>query len=103
MDPLELEHVKYIVSKVENPDNKVRVPFKPYFTTKSNVHDPEKQKNRKLGKYWEEMAAAPPPIIHDPVKVLDLTESLKLQKENENKLKVISNLFYWKLKTKKLL
>ncbi|XP_058793908.1 uncharacterized protein LOC131665799 [Phymastichus coffea] len=91
-DPLELEHVKYIVSKVENPENeKKREPFKPYKTTRSNVHDPEKEKQRecKKYKYWEVTAATPPLIIHGAVKTLDLNESLRLQKEHEAKLKEI--------------
>lgn len=93
-DPLDLEHVKYIVDKVEKAQgtNK-KEPFKPYKTTKSNVHDPMKEKQRKLHKNWEVTAATPPLTVHGAAKVLSLNESLKLQKEQTEKLQVfdISN------------
>jgi hypothetical protein len=91
LNPLELGHVKYIVSKVENPNNeKIRETFKPYKTTKTNVHDPEKEKQRenKKNAHWEITAATPPLIVHGAVKKLDLNESLKLQKEQALKLQV---------------
>lgn len=91
MNPLELEHVKYIASMVENSENeKKRESFKPYKTTRSNVHDPEKEKQResRKDKYWEITAATPPLIIHGAVKTLNLHESLRLQKDHEAKLKV---------------
>jgi len=97
-DPLDVEHVKYIVDKVENiqKTNK-KEPFKPYKTTKSNVHDPMKEKQRKLHKNWEVTAATPPLIVHGAAKVLSLNESLKLQKEQTEKLQVFDLLisFYF--------
>ncbi|KAJ8678964.1 hypothetical protein QAD02_014751 [Eretmocerus hayati] len=92
LEPLELGHVKYIVDKVENTEHdRKREPFKPYKTTKSNVHDPEKEKQRevKKDKHWEVTAATPPLIIHGAVKSLDLNESLKLQKDQAAKLQEI--------------
>ncbi|KYN08875.1 PREDICTED: DNA-directed RNA polymerase II subunit GRINL1A [Trachymyrmex cornetzi] len=89
-DPLDTEHVKYIVDKVEKVQEvRKRESFKPYKTTKSNVHDPMKEKQRKLHKYWEVTAATPPLIVHGAAKVLSLNESLKLQKEQTEKLQEI--------------
>ncbi|XP_012277587.1 DNA-directed RNA polymerase II subunit GRINL1A [Orussus abietinus] len=89
----ELEHVKYILDKVEKSNSeqvgKKREPFKPYKTTKSNVHDPMKEKQRKKGSHWEITAATPPLIVHGAVKTLDLQESLKLQKEQAEKLQEV--------------
>jgi len=89
VDPLDVEHVKYIVDKVEKTQktNK-KESFKPYKTTKSNVHDPMKEKQRKLHKNWEVTAATPPLIVHGAAKVLSLNESLRLQKEQTEKLQV---------------
>ncbi|XP_062564191.1 uncharacterized protein LOC134227022 [Armigeres subalbatus] len=57
--------------------------FLPHRTTKSNVHDPEKEKLRFLGhlQNWENTSATPPAIAHSPAKVLSLEESIKLQEE----------------------
>ncbi|XP_017876144.1 DNA-directed RNA polymerase II subunit GRINL1A [Ceratina calcarata] len=88
------EHVSYIVNKIEkSPDEKgnKRESFKPYKTTKSNVHDPEKEKQRKYNKHWEVTAATPPFIVHGAVKVINLNESLKLQKEQAEKLQEIQS------------
>ncbi len=76
------------MNKVENPENtQHREPFKPYKTTKSNVHDPAKEKQR--GSQKELSAATPPAIIHNPAIVIDLKESLKLQQAQAAKLQVI--------------
>lgn len=92
IDNPEVEHVKYIVDKVakaeENKQQK-RESFKPYKTTKSNVHAPEKEKGRKLNKNWEVTAATPPLIVHGAAKVLSLNDSLVLQKKQADELQVI--------------
>ncbi|XP_078042189.1 RNA polymerase II subunit M isoform X2 [Augochlora pura] len=88
----EAEHIKFILNKVENPSEekyRKKESFKPYKTTKSNVHDPEKEKQRKTNKNWEVTAATPPLIVHGAVKVINLNESLSLQKEYEEKLQKI--------------
>ncbi|XP_011703314.1 PREDICTED: DNA-directed RNA polymerase II subunit GRINL1A [Wasmannia auropunctata] len=89
-DPSDIEHVKYIVDKVEKTQktNK-KESFKPYKTTKSNVHDPMKEKQRKLHKNWEVTAATPPLIVHGAAQVLSLNESLRLQKNQTEKLQEI--------------
>ncbi|XP_047358563.1 DNA-directed RNA polymerase II subunit GRINL1A [Vespa velutina] len=82
-------HVKYVIDKVEKSQEKnllKREPFKPYKTSKSNVHDPEKEKERKYTKYWEITAATPPHIVHGAIKPLSLNESLQLQREHVKKL-----------------
>lgn len=96
-----MEHVKYIIDKVEKAQetNKKKEPFKPYKTTKSNVHDPTREKERKLPKNWEVTAATPPLLIHGATKVLNINESLKLQTEQTKKLQVfkfskLKKLFY---------
>ncbi|XP_077282416.1 RNA polymerase II subunit M [Temnothorax americanus] len=89
-DSLEVKHVNYIIDKVEKTrEMNKREPFKPYKTTKSNVHDPMKEKQRKLHKNWEVTAATPPLIVGGAAKVLSLNESLKLQKEQTGKLQEI--------------
>lgn len=86
----ELPHVKYIVDKTEiKAKPKVSSQYKPYKTTKSDVHNPEKEINRIRNKHWEVTAATPPPIIHGPAKILSISESLKLQKEYNAHLKEI--------------
>lgn len=86
----EIPHVKYLVEKAEqNIEPKPTGHFKPYKTTKTDVHRPEKEVHRKKHKHWEVTAATPPPILHGPVKVLSLDESLKLQKEYNKHLQEI--------------
>lgn len=86
----EAPHVKYIVEKSEiQAKPKTTGQFKPFKTTISDVHRPEKEILRKKHKNWEVTAATPPPILHSPAKVLNLEESLKLQKEHNMHLKEI--------------
>lgn len=88
-DRVDVDHVKYIVDKVEKAQEiKKREPYKPYKTTKSEVHDPIKEKQRKKHKNWEVTAATPPPIVHEAAKMLSLNESLRLQKEQTERLRV---------------
>lgn len=83
-------HVKYIVEKSETQAKpKASGQFKPFKTTISDVHKPEKEILRKRHKNWEVTAATPPPILHGPAKVLNLEESLKLQKEYNIHLKEV--------------
>lgn len=62
--------------------------FLPFRTTKSNVHDPEKEKLRHKGhaSKWENTSATPPSLIHSPAKVLSLEESVQLQEEKNRLL-----------------
>ncbi|XP_059057010.1 uncharacterized protein LOC131850706 [Achroia grisella] len=89
-DISDVPHVKYLVDKTEHNVNiKQLEQFKPYKTTKSNVHDPEKEVRRKKHKNWEVTAATPPPIVHGPAKLLSLEESLKLQQSYNTHLKEV--------------
>lgn len=84
----EIPHVTYLVEKAETqPKPKTVGNFKPYKTTKTDVHNPEKEMLRKKHKHWEVTAATPPPSVHGPAKILSLEESLKLQKEHNLHLK----------------
>lgn len=86
----EAPHVKYIIEKTEiQAKPKTTGQFKPFKTTKSDVHNPEKEILRRRPKNWEVTAATPPPILHSPAIVLNLEESLKLQKEHSIHLKLI--------------
>lgn len=87
----EIPHVKYLVDITEtnNCTPKPTGHFKPYKTTISDVHNPEKEILRKKNKHWEVTAATPPPIIHGPAKVLGLEESLKLQLDYNSHLKEV--------------
>lgn len=88
----DIPHVKYIVDKTEKVSTKPKTTgnYKPFKTTKSDVHNPEKelQRNSKLKK-WEVTAATPPPIKHGPARILTIEESLKLQKDYNKHLKEI--------------
>lgn len=89
-------HIKYLIDKAECSSDKKpgkKEPFRAYQTTKSNVHDPEKEKLRKKNKHWENTAATPPLIVHGAVKELSLNESLKLQIEQTQKIHVNYQLF----------
>ncbi|XP_068629923.1 DNA-directed RNA polymerase II subunit GRINL1A [Battus philenor] len=86
----EIPHVKYLVGKAEqSPKQKPTGQYKPFKTTKSDVHNPAKEILRKKNKHWEVTAATPPPIVHGPAKVLSLEESLKLQQDYNLHLKEI--------------
>lgn len=90
-DDLGEVHLKFItdiVDKSNDGKENRQERFKAYKTTKSNVHDPEKEKLRKKNKYWEVTAATPPLIVHGPVKTLTISESLQLEKENAGRLQV---------------
>lgn len=83
------QHVRYLVEKAEFPKQPLqREKFKPYKTTLSNVHDPEKEKQRKKGKHWEITAATPPLIQHCGTKLLNLMDSMEIQSNYLIKLKV---------------
>lgn len=87
----ETPHIKYLVDKSENQVHP-KAPtgqFKPYKTTKTDVHNPENEILRKRSQHWEVTAATPPPSIHGPAKLLPLDESLKLQKDYNCHLKEV--------------
>lgn len=87
-EPLE-QHVRYLIDKTEvNINPSAREKFKPFRTTVSNVHDPDKERIRKKGKYWEVTAATPPFIQHKEVQLVPLAESASLQLDYMQRIKV---------------
>lgn len=80
-------HAIYLCDS-ENLEKTGRAMYKPYKTTITNVHDPEKEKVRKKHKYWEITAATPPLIVHNGVKMLSLHDSIVVQRDSKEGLKV---------------
>ncbi|XP_073838680.1 RNA polymerase II subunit M [Musca autumnalis] len=81
-------HVHYLVGITElhvSPNKKEK--FLPFRTTKSNVHDTSKERERKKGKHWEITAATPPPIQHNAAQLLTLMDSVEIQAEYLQRLK----------------
>ncbi|XP_058824820.1 uncharacterized protein LOC131685244 [Topomyia yanbarensis] len=61
--------------------------YLPFKTTRTNVHDPAKEKQRYLqhANVWENTAATPPLNAHGPAKLLTLEDSIRIQAE-KNKI-----------------
>lgn len=91
-EPVEDAYVKHLCNKFENPREKKREPFR---TNRITQTKPDEQlvniqrSKKPLGPHWEVTAATPPPPIHGDVKLISLQESLHLQKERAEKLKVL--------------
>lgn len=62
--------------------------FKPYKTTKTDVHNPAIEMNRKVAKNWEVTAATPPLLKHPGVKMLSLHDSVQIQIKYAESLRV---------------
>lgn len=79
-------HAIYICRKEQN--SSVKEKFLPFRTTKTNVHDSEKEKKRFQHhvKTWDNTAATPPSIVNAPAKLLSLEESVRLQSEKNKTL-----------------
>jgi DNA-directed RNA polymerase II subunit GRINL1A len=90
--PVELDgHASYLCGMECSNKSPEKPKFLPHKTTKSDVHDPGKEKLRKQNKYWENTAATPPLIQHCAAKLLTLNESIELEQNQREKLKKISN------------
>ncbi|XP_001848813.2 uncharacterized protein LOC6039157 [Culex quinquefasciatus] len=78
-------HAIYICNKERSTAQKSK--YLPFRTTKTDVHQPDKEKTRheKHLKSWENTAATPPSLKHSPTKLLTLEEGVMLQAE-KNKL-----------------
>lgn len=72
-------HALYLCHK-EN-DIILHKKFLPSRTSKSDVHNPEKEMARKVHKNWEATAATPPLLKHGRVKALSLPDSIEVQRE----------------------
>jgi FtsZ-interacting cell division protein ZipA len=96
-EPVEDAYVKHLYDKSERPREKKKEPFRPYRITKTKSDEQivnNKQSKKPLGPHWEVTAATPPPSIHGDVKRISLQESLRLQKEQAEKLKVLIITYY---------
>ncbi|ALC46979.1 CG3773 [Drosophila busckii] len=81
------QHAIYLIDKTEHHATNEREKFKPFRTTVSNVHDPDKERIRKKGKHWEVTAATPPLIQHKEIQLVPLAESASLQVDYMQKVK----------------
>lgn len=61
--------------------------FLPYKTL--NTLSSNKKELRKPKSYWEVTAATPPTAVHGDTKMVTLQESIKLQREQQQQLKVL--------------
>lgn len=77
-------HVCEVESHKQN-----RAKFLPHKTTKSDCHNLEFEKNRRLGKHWEVTAATPPIIRNSEAQVLSLQESIAIQRQQNENLKEV--------------
>lgn len=87
---IELEpHAIYMMKKDKAFDEKCELPkkFLPFRTTKSDVHNVEKEKQRKHGKHWEVTAATPPTIRNSAAKLIPLHESIETERQHKEKLR----------------
>ncbi len=78
-------HAVYLCEKSQHASS-TKEKFLPFKTTKSNVHDPKKEKDRKMGKHWENTSATPPLIQHTGIQMLSLQESIEAEKNQREKL-----------------
>lgn len=88
IEPQPLEPHALNMCDIEKRHDKNKVKFLPHKTTVSNVHSVDKEKARKHGKHWEITAATPPMMRNSEVKVLTLMESMAVQQQQKDALKV---------------
>lgn len=87
---MELEpHAIYMIKKDKafDKDAIIRQKFLPFKTTKSDVHDVEKEKLRKHSVHWEITAATPPNLRNNAVKMIPLHESIEMERQHNEKLR----------------
>lgn len=90
---IELEpHALYMIKKdkaFDGKSEKCEMPkkFLPFRTTKSDVHNVDKEKLRKHGKHWEVTAATPPTMRNNAVKMIPLHESIETERQHKEKLR----------------
>ena len=83
------DYVKHLCDKLEKPKEKKKEKFLPHRTTKSGQMDSSQGYKRPLGPHWEVTAATPPPPVYGDTKLISLQDSLELQKEQAERLKVL--------------
>lgn len=82
-------HAVYMMKKdvAFDKNTKIKEKFLPFRTTKSDVHNVEKEKQRKHGQHWEITAATPPNIRNNSVQMIPLQESIEVEKLHKEKLR----------------
>lgn len=85
LDPHALYMMKKDVASDKNA--KIKEKFLPFRTTKSDVHNVEKEKQRKHGQHWEITAATPPNLRNNSVQMIPLQESIEVEKLHKEKLR----------------
>lgn len=85
LEPHAINMMKKDVAFVK--DAKIKQKFLPFRTTKSDVHNVEKEKQRKHGEHWEVTAATPPNLRNSAVKLISLQESIEMEKQHQEKLR----------------
>lgn len=80
-------HARYICDNFQKPSNR-KTKFLPFKTTKNDVHSVEKEKQRVKGKHWEVTAATPPIIRNSEAQLIDLKESIEVERRHKDELKV---------------
>lgn len=82
-------HAVYIMKKDESvtEKSKSKKKFLPFKTTKSDVHNVEREKNRKYGPHWEVTAATPAHLRNNAVQMLSLHESIEIERQHKEKLR----------------
>lgn len=71
-----------------NKDSHTKAKFKPYKTTKTDVHSIDKEKARRQGDKWEATAATPPVLRNSEATVLTMQESIEIQRHQYEASKV---------------
>jgi hypothetical protein len=95
-EAVEDAYVKHFCDKFDKPREKKREPFRTHRITKTkpDEHSVNIQQSKKpLGPHWEVTTATPSPPTHGAVKLISLQESLRLQKEQAQKLKVLMQMY----------
>lgn len=87
---IELEpHANYVCQREKFKELKSK--FLPHRTTKTDTHNVDKEKLRKIGGlHWEITAATPPPLRNRPAKLLTLHDSIDIQRKQIESLKVMN-------------
>lgn len=88
-------YAQHIIERKEYDGLPKTEKFKPYKTTKSDVHNAETEMHRKVGKNWESTAATPPLIKHPGVQMLSLQDSVDIQMKYLDSLKVCRLTFFF--------
>ncbi|GAB0098712.1 DNA-directed RNA polymerase II subunit GRINL1A [Sergentomyia squamirostris] len=69
--------------------SQIKSKFRPYQTTKSDVHNPETEMKRASDKKWDNTAVTPPLLKHPGVKMLSLQESIEIQMKKQEEIKIL--------------